>query len=58
MPDSDTAHVADDHAADGHGDEHASEALGPIDLRAWAAAAIGASIAIALVIVMFLVIEG
>lgn len=58
MSDPESSQAAVDHTADGHADEHVSETLGPVDLRAWAAAAVGASIAIALVIVMFLVIEG
>jgi hypothetical protein len=43
----DTSHAAPDHAADDHGDGHddghghGGEALGPIDVRAWGAAALG-----------------
>lgn len=58
MSDADTPHVVEDQGADDHGGEHSSEALGPSDTMAWAAAAIGAAVAIVLVIVMFIVIEG
>jgi len=38
-------HATDDHATDDHDDghAHAEESLGPIDLRAWGAALLGAA---------------
>ncbi len=59
-PAADDAHPAaspaDDHGSDGHGAEHASEPLGPVDSQAWMGAVIGGAIAVVLLIAMLVAI--
>ena len=55
--------MSDPHATDapGHGDDHAhpgEDALGPIDVAAWGAGAVGIAIAIVVALCLVLAISG
>jgi hypothetical protein len=52
----DAGHAADDHG-DGHGHDdsaHEAEALGPVDVQAWGALAIGVAAGLVIVLCLFL----
>lgn len=49
------AHGDDAHGDDGHDDAHTSAALGPVDIQAWGAAAVG--VLLGLVVVLALVLS-
>jgi hypothetical protein len=53
-------HAADDHGGDhGHDDHgHAEDALGPIDLAAWGAGAVGVVLGLAMTACFILATEG
>jgi hypothetical protein len=40
-------HATDDHAPDDHGHGHGADALGPIDVAAWGAGALGVALGLA-----------